>query len=107
MYNFGLPGLGDVRMAAVWIVAPVCGSGLMDDLLVLGQEAIGDGAGRTRGARAIRCPLPMALGRHVPIILEEQPSRDQSGSGHNDRLWNATDGLSSGMGGGEAAPAVA
>ena len=53
------------------------------------------------------CPLPMVRGRRVPIILDQQPCRDQSGSGHDDRRLNATDGLGSAMGGGEAAPAVA
>ena len=57
MYNFGLPGLGRVGMAAVWIVAPVCGSGLTDDLPLLGQRAGGDGAGRTMGRQrsGVRC----------------------------------------------------
>ena len=52
-------------------------------------------------------PLPMVRGPRAPIILDELACRDQRGSGHDDRRLNATDGLSSAMGGGEAAPAVA
>ena len=80
MYNFGLPGLGRVGMAAVWIVAPVCGSGLMDDLLVLGQEAIGDGAGRTRGRErsGVRCRWHSAAtcrssSKSTPVATNRDP----------------------------------
>ena len=66
LYNFALPGLGDVRMAAVWIVAPVCGSGLTDDLPLLGQRAGGDGAGRTMGREqsGVRCRWHEVTERH-------------------------------------------